>query len=477
MSTVMAPTLAKQIRFYQLFAIGFGTMIGIGWIIVAGNWITLAGPGGAVVAFGIGAAAVLVIGLVYAEMGSTYPFAGGEIVYVFEGLGTGAAFFLGWLLTLSAVAICAFEAVASGWLINVLVPITSGPVLYRILGSEVHLGAVLVGNVGLLILIFINFRGGFASATLQNVATWTKVVATAAFVFAALTHGKAANREPFFAYDENGSVVGPILALLATVPVWYGGFNTLPQALGEISDLRKIKNLSTVMTCAILAGFVFFALVILATASPVPRSQLLHSDLPVADALFASFPSPWPGRAVLAAGLMGIITSWNAWIFCGARVLFSLSRARMLPAVFAQVHPRFGSPAFAAVFIGLVSAPIALLGRNSLMLILNLVGLIYATGYLLVALSLRRSRAIDPDRIRPCRMPGHPYFTGFAALLAATFVFLAAYNIWHSSTWPIPSEFIALALWLALGAWLWRRGAPRRIMINEEQRRSFIRQR
>ena len=31
-------TLRKGIGFYQLFAMGFGTIIGIGWIIVAGSW-------------------------------------------------------------------------------------------------------------------------------------------------------------------------------------------------------------------------------------------------------------------------------------------------------------------------------------------------------------------------------------------------------------------------------------------------------
>lgn len=469
--------LAKRIRFPQLFAIGFGTMIGVGWIIVAGSWILTAGPGGAIVAFAIGGVAVLVVGLVYAEMGSTFPYAGGEIVYVYEGLGTGPAFFIGWMLTLTYVSVCAFEAVAAAWIVSVLVPSTTGPALYRIFGSDVTLGELLIGYGGLMLLIIVNVRGGLASARLQNVATGLKVLATSAFVIAAIAHGSEAYRAPWFARDATGGVWNPIIAVLATVPVWYGGFNTLPQALGEVSDLRRMRSLSMLMSLVIVAGFTFFALVILATASPVPRSSFLTSDLPVADALFATFTSPWPGRAVLAAGLMGILTSWNACIFCGGRVLFCMARARIIPAAFARVHPRFGSPAFAAIFIGLASAPAALLGRNSLLLILNLVGLSYATGYLLVAISLFRLRRTNPSRERPSRVPCHPYLTGAAVAIAAAFVIVAAYNIWHNSRFVVPSEFIALAVWLLIGLAVWRLAAPARSDTEPSERQALIRER
>lgn len=476
-TTANLTALSKGIRFRQLFGIGFGTMIGVGWMIVAGSWILTAGPGGAIVAFAVGALGVMVVGFAYAEMGSTLPFSGGEIVYVYEGLGTGPAFFIGWLLTFTYVAVCAFEVVASAWIVAVLAPITSGPVLYRILGSDVTLGALVIGYGGLSILTWVNFRGGFASARLQNVATALKLIATVTFVIAALLHGSEANRTPWFQRGIGNDLVTPILAVLATVPVWYGGFNTLPQALGEVADLRSIRNLAVIMTMTILAGFTFFSLVILATASAIPRVALASAEFPVADALFAAFANPWPGRIVLIAGLLGITTSWNASIFCGARVLFSMSRAHIIPAVFARVHPRFGSPAFAALFIGGMSAPIALLGRNSLLSILNLVGLSYATGYLLVALSLLRLRRTAPGLDRPYIMPGHPYWTGLAAALAATFVIVASYNIWRGRHGAVPTEFLALSAWLALGWCVWRAARRVRSSISADERSKLIRER
>lgn len=469
--------LAKSIRFRQLFAIGFGTMIGVGWMLVAGSWILTAGPGGAMIAFAIGAAAVIVIALAYGEMGSSLPFSGGEIVYAFEGLGAGPAFVVGWLLALTGVSVCAFEAVASPWIVAILAPSTAGPVLYRVLGSDVTLGAVLIGACGLVALTWVNARGGQASARIQNYATWLKVGATSIFVIAALFGGSEANRAPWFAHDATGSIVGPIIAVLATVPVWYGGFNALPQALGEVTDLRQIRNLAWVLASAILAGFTFFSLVILATASAAPRAALAASEFPVATALFSAFTSPWPGRLVLTAGLLGLITSWNASIFTGARVLLCMGRARIIPPLFARVHPRYGSPAFAAVFIGIVAVPIALMGRNGLLAIINLVGLSYAVGYFCTTLALVRLRTRAPALPRPYQMPGHPLLTYCALWIAATFVLVAAYNIWQSSSSPFPPEFIALGAWLLLGGIVWTLGKTAREGIDDTERRALIRAR
>jgi basic amino acid/polyamine antiporter, APA family len=468
--------LARTIRFHQLFGIGFGTMIGVGWMLVAGSWIVTAGPGGAITAFAVGAAAVLVIGLAYAEMGGAMPFSGGEIVYAFEGLGTGAAFIVGWSLTLIFVSVCAFEVVAAPWIIAVIAPVAAGPVLYSVLGAPVSVGSLLLGFAGLIALTWLNMRGSRLSVGVINLATALKVAASAIFVIAALTHGSEANRTPWFATAPGGGMVTPVLAVLATVPVWYGGFNTLPQALGEVADIGRIRRLPLVLIAAIVAGFSFFALVILATASAASRDVLAHADFPVAAALFSAFRSPLPGRAVLAAGLLGLLTSWNSSIFAGSRVLLCMGRARIIPAFFARVHPRHGTPATAARFIGFCCAPIALLGRNSIGPVLNLVGLAYATGYLFTAWAVIRLRRTAPAMDRPYRMPGHPWFTGLAALIAVVFIAVALFNIVAGSTQAVPTEFIALAVWAAMGLAVWFHGAPARAAVPLAERRRLIRE-
>ena len=54
--------------------------------------------------------------------------------------------------------------------------------------------------------------------------------------------------------------------------------------------------------------------------------------------------SPFLGRVVLVAGILGLLTTWNAIFLAASRVVFALGRARLIPPVFGRVHARFESP-------------------------------------------------------------------------------------------------------------------------------------
>ena len=89
---------APQTRFLrvlgrkEVLALAFGAMIGWSWVVLSGTWIDSAGTVGAILAFLLGGAAMLLIGLTYAELASALPFAGGEHVYSDRALGAGASF-------------------------------------------------------------------------------------------------------------------------------------------------------------------------------------------------------------------------------------------------------------------------------------------------------------------------------------------------------------------------------------------------
>jgi len=256
--------LKKDIRLYQLFSLGFGTIIGVGWLIVAGSWVITAGPIGSIIAFAIGGAAIAIIALCYTEMGSRFPHSGGEVVYVYEAFGAGAAYAVGWLLLLFYVSICAFEAISTAWIVSLLLPGLEGPVLYKILGQEVTLASLVIGVGGMAAFTTLNYRGGLSSARFQDAATLLFALASILFVVAGIWGGDASNLTPLFGSDEPKAAIYGFLAILATIPVWYSGFNTLPQALGEIADISRPKLLLLVMLMTLLAACLFYSGVILA---------------------------------------------------------------------------------------------------------------------------------------------------------------------------------------------------------------------
>ena len=70
----------------DVLVIAFGAMIGWGWVINSGDWLITAGTLGAIVAFLIGGAMVICVGLTYAELTSAMPRCGGEHIFSFRAL-------------------------------------------------------------------------------------------------------------------------------------------------------------------------------------------------------------------------------------------------------------------------------------------------------------------------------------------------------------------------------------------------------
>src|SRR5258708_39379573 len=59
--------LARKLSLWNYFALGFGTMIGTGWVILMDDWLGRGGPLGAVVGFLMGGILLLPIGYVYGQ--------------------------------------------------------------------------------------------------------------------------------------------------------------------------------------------------------------------------------------------------------------------------------------------------------------------------------------------------------------------------------------------------------------------------
>src|SRR5215469_15733527 len=106
----------------QIFALSFGCIIGSGWVVVLGEWLRACGPAGVALGMLAGGGVMLANSGAYAELIARFPVAGGEFTFVRQVFGDRAAFMVGWLWTLSLLAVVAFEATALPWLLEALVP-------------------------------------------------------------------------------------------------------------------------------------------------------------------------------------------------------------------------------------------------------------------------------------------------------------------------------------------------------------------
>ena len=76
-----AGTLHRTLGGLEYFTFGFGTMVGVGWLVVMDDWLGRGGPGGAMLGFLLGALALLPIARTYGRLVREIPDAGAEIAY------------------------------------------------------------------------------------------------------------------------------------------------------------------------------------------------------------------------------------------------------------------------------------------------------------------------------------------------------------------------------------------------------------
>ena len=77
----------KVFSAWDILVIAFGAMIGWGWVVSSGDWITRGGVIGAAIGFALGGVMVFFVGLTYAELTAAMPQCGGEHVFSYKAMG------------------------------------------------------------------------------------------------------------------------------------------------------------------------------------------------------------------------------------------------------------------------------------------------------------------------------------------------------------------------------------------------------
>jgi len=472
---VTAPArLAKTLTGLQLFLMAFGAAIGVGWIIVAGEWLNQAGPLGTTVGFLAGAAVIGLVCLCYGELASLFPVAGGEIVYCHEIYGPGTGFLVGWFLALGYLAVTTFEAISIGWVAGALFPGIEGPTIATINGSPLRLGSAVLGLLGTWLLVWVNYRGVRHAARLQDWMTWGLVVASLGFIAAGIIGGDVANLRPLFQTGAGGSILPGILAVFLVTPNWLGGFAFIPQLMEEQAPGSPPRRAVMAMVLQVVLAALFYSLVTIATSMAVPWLSLAGKPLPVAEAFRVAFGSDLAARLVLFTGFLGLITTWNAVLIGASRVLFALGRARMIHARFGALSAGSGAPAFALLFAGMVSVAGILLGRRALLPLLTVTAISQAAAFVLVSVGVVKLRRTRPELHRPYRVPGGIPVALLATAGASAALYLAIAEPYRARTSGIPLEWWVLTGWGLLGFGFWTASSRHRNGLTDAERRRLL---
>lgn len=443
------PSLRRNIGVFGLFALSFGSLVGSGWVVVLGEWLVAAGPGGAALGFLCGGLAMLTIGACYAELTARMPRVGGEFTYINETLGRTPAFLVGWFLSLNYIAFAAFEGIALTLLLRTLVPGVAGPIIYEWAGEPVTVGSLVFGLGGTILFGLLNAFASKSSQHFQNVVTFGFIAVVMALIAMGAIFGDVRNLRPMFSPISETSLSGTIWIFSTTI-LFLNGFQAAAHAIEERAEHVSVKAVGHVMLAAIASAVVFYVLIILTTSAAAPWRESALAAVPAAHAFGSLIPGvPWLGTLIVATAAISLLKTWNAIVIVGSRLILAQARQGVLPGRLARIG-QSGTPLAALLAFTVGSSLGVLMGPGGLVPILNTCAVCVALSFSLIIVALLRHRRLQPAPAEFV-VPGGRITVTIALVAAIGMGGAAAFEPYFRAGGDIPLEWLLLVGWAALG--------------------------
>jgi basic amino acid/polyamine antiporter, APA family len=351
-------TLARRLRVVDYFTLGWGTMVGVGWLVVMDDWLLRGGSLGGILGFAVGGVLLLPIGFVYGKLVMAMPDAAGEVAYTAKVFPQTVSFATGWMMILAYFIVCPWEAVAVGKIAGYIFPVLDSMELYRIAGRPVYLPHLIIGLALTAALTFLNYRGIRLSATFQNWTTFGTLALFVLFIAIGAGKGSAHNFPPLFTHTPFISV----LLVIQIVPYFMTGYEAVGKAAEEANPEFRGQGFFKAIWMAIIVGILFYTIVIAAVAYVAPWKQLTGEKFMTAVAFERAVGSWWIGRMILAAALLSLLKVFNGNFVAASRLLFAMGRRGLVDVRVAQVHPVNLTPSIAVLCVGIATGACMFLG-------------------------------------------------------------------------------------------------------------------
>lgn len=427
---------------------GIGAIIGAGIFVLTGTAAALyAGPA-VLISFVLAGIACAFVGLCYAELSALIPVSGSTYIYTFASLGRFAAWMVGWNLVLEYSIGAATVAVGwSGYFNGVLGLVGLGipPQFAAPTGQMVQLPgggtATAIANLPaagiVLLLTFLLIRGTHESARVNNIMVAIKLAVVLAFIALGIGHISTANWVPFV--PPNTGAFGSfgwsgVLHGASVVFFTYIGFDAVSNCAQEARRPQRDMPVGILGSLAISTSL--YILVAAVMTGIVPYAQL-NVAAPIGLAV-ERIGMPWFAVAIELGALIGITTAILVLLYGQSRIFSRMAMDRLLPPMFARVHPTLGTPWLSQLLICAVVAPVAAIAPIETLGELVGVGTLFA--FIMVCASVLRLRTLEPDAHRPFRVPYVPVVPMLGIL--ACLGLMAGLS---------PLTWVRLVVWIAIG--------------------------
>jgi APA family basic amino acid/polyamine antiporter len=421
--------LKRHLSGLDLTVFGVGVIIGTGIFVLTGEVAkTTTGPAVAI-SFVIAGVVCGLAAVCYAEFASTVPVAGSAYTFSYATLGEFVAWIIGWDLVLELALGAATVSVGWSGYLNQLLGDLGIPLPESIAGetARFNIPAIFIA----LLMTGVLMLGIKLSSRVTSVIVAIKVAIVLLVIVVGIFYVKAANYTPFlppaeptetgsgwtapliqtlFGFAPSTFGVGGILAGAAIVFFAFIGFDIVATAAEETKDPKRDLPrgiIGSLVVCTVL--YVAVSLVVVG----MQRYTELSSEAPLADA-FRSVGLPFFSGVISVGALAGLTSVVMILMLGQSRVLFAMSRDRLLPPGLAAVHPKYGTPYKITLVTGVFVAVLA--GVVPLGTLAELVNIGTLFAFVLVSIGVVVLRRTRPDLPRSFRVPLVPFLPIVSAL-------------------------------------------------------------
>ncbi len=334
-----AGKLKRDLNLFDLFFLGIGSIIGSGWLFAAQKAAVSAGSW-SLVSWIIGAILIILVALVYAELGAAMPRAGGFVRYPSYTHGSLVGFLIGFFCLLAYSAVIATEVEAVRGYAQYWWPALEG----------VDGGPTLIGWLMQLVLIVVFFLLNYWSVNIfgktNTVITIIKFAVPALIIIFLLMHVEFSN------FSVGGAAPGGVKGVFAAVTASgiaysFNGFRNPIEFAGEARNPQK--DVPRAIILSVLTGLVIYLLLQIAFLGATPANLLaggwahVHFDSPWAG-LGAAIGLGWLVNLVLLDSVISPSATGNIYFSSTARSLLAWARNGTFYKIFGKIGARTGVP-------------------------------------------------------------------------------------------------------------------------------------
>ncbi|WP_426199269.1 APC family permease [Pseudomonas sp. DC3200b2] len=435
----------RQLSLLDLTFIGLGAIFGSGWLFAASHVSAIAGPAG-IFSWLLGGFAVLLLGIVYCELGAALPRAGGVVRYPVYSHGPLLGYLMGFITLIAFSSLVAIEVVAArqyaaAWF----------PSLTQAGSSDPTLSGWLVQFALLCLFFVLNYRSVKTFAKANNLVSLFKFVVPLLVIGVLFTFFNPENfaAHGFAPFGLSGvemavSAGGVIFAYLGLTPI--------------ISVASEVKNpqrtIPIALILSVLLSTAIYVLLQAAFLGGVPVEMLAEGwanmgkqlALPYRDIALA-LGVGWLAYLVVADAVISPSGCGNIYMNATPRVIYGWARTGTFFKVFTRIDPESGIPR-PALWLTFALSVFWTLPFPSWEALINVVSAALVLSYAVAPVSVAALRRNAPQLARPFRVKGMAVLGPLSFIIAALIVYWSG---WKTVSWLLSLQILMFVVYLLCG--------------------------